>query len=92
MYFIASMVHELMKICLRNSLTYGNPSDETFVSQLFVLTHNDAFFRLIFHGVIDNYERVSIFQVEKKNNISTIKVCEEKKANFSPVKHVYATL
>lgn len=47
MYFIASMVHELMTVCLRNALTYGNLSDETFVSQLFVLTHNDAFFRLI---------------------------------------------
>lgn len=99
MFMIASLVSELMQNCINFYRVEPQHINEAYIAQLFVFTHNDAFYRLIAGRVLHEFACVSVFLVTKRNNQSTVKACirevENERTsdeNYSPVKSTYATL
>lgn len=99
MFMIASLVNELMQNCINFYRVEPQHVSEAYIAQLFIFTHNDAFYRLITGRVLHEFACVSVFLVTKRNNQSKVKACirevegaRTNDENYSPVKSTYATL
>ena len=100
-FIISFLIRHLVEVC-KNAISY-NPSDnlDKHVKQLFILTHNSFFYNEIAPVYINDYEYANFYEINKKNNISSIKLGEsilnkgevnEKHVNYIPKLGTYATL
>lgn len=101
LFIVSTLVREMIEICYNNveyreTLVNGN-----FIKQIFILTHNVYFHREVTYNQLsrERYPWVSLFVVNKKGNISSIKPCVRSNPmipseieNFNPVQNTYAAL
>ena len=99
MFMIASLIIELMQNCINFYRVQPQPVPKAFISQMFVFTHNYAFYRLIAGRVLHEFKCVSVYLAGKHNNelmvsayAREIESEQSKEENYSPVKSSYATL
>lgn len=100
LFLVSSLVRELIEICYNNV----NLEDRTFkgdeVAQIFILTHNTYFHREITYNQIGRFDFVSYFLVQKRNNVSTVRLCTKENRdtvppmieNYNPVQNSYKAL
>ena len=99
LFIVGTLVREMVEVC-HNSADYrDNRAEGHYIQQIFVLTHNVYFHREITYNQTPRYDCVSFFVIRKASNISTIKLCERRKAeaptqmeNYNPVQNSYAAL
>lgn len=100
LFLVSSLVRELIEICYNNV----NLGERTFkgdeVAQIFILTHNTYFHREITYNQIGRFDFVSYFLVQKRNNVSTVRLCTKENRdtvpptieNYNPVQNSYKAL
>ena len=95
--FVAALVRSLIQKCLDR---YRCGAEDSHILQIFCLTHNPIFFRLISDGHIPDYAHCAYYEVRKDDrNITEIIPCVEKEnvigtetVNRSPVSDEYQGL
>lgn len=99
LFIVSAMVRDMINSCL-NNVEFLNPEIQgNYIKQIFILTHNAYFHREITYNQIDYYNMVSFYMIYKSDNISTVKLCEEKAKevsrkdrNINPVQNAYTAL
>lgn len=99
LFIVSAEIRKLVSICRNNADNRRNLTDENFIKQIFIFTHNALFQREVSYEYANEYDYVSFYLVSKKNNCSDIKLCEQlnpncptHRMNVNPVKNSYATL
>lgn len=99
LFIVSAMVRDMINIC-HNNVEYLNLEIQgNYIKQIFILTHNAYFHREITYNQVDYYDMVSFYMIHKSDNISTVKLCEEKAKevsqkdrNINPVQNAYTAL
>ena len=99
MFLVSALVRELIEIC-NNNTEYRNVQVKgNYIKQIFILTHNAYFHKVITCNQIDRFRSVNFYMVDKMNNISTVTHCIDYSkesagdlVNINPVKNSYAAL
>lgn len=96
LFFVASLIKELIGICANNYEPDTGTTRDDYIKQFFLLTHNPFFFRQIADKWLNPYEHVTFYSVTKSNNVSKIRVCQVQSKttpvdymNDLPVKNAY---
>ena len=102
LFIVSTLVREMIEVCHNNVRL---PDDwqvpGNYIKQLFILTHNAYFHKVITYNKVPCYDCVSFFVVKKAANVSSVSLCEKKKYKFerdnemenhNPVKNSYAAL
>lgn len=99
LFIVSAEIRKLVSICRNNADNRRNLTDDNFIKQIFIFTHNALFQREVSYEYENEYNYVSFYLVSKKNNQSDIKPCEQTnpncpthRMNVNPVKNSYATL
>lgn len=99
LFIVSAEIRKLVSICRNNADNRRNLTDDNFIKQIFIFTHNAFFQREVSYEYANEYDYVSFYQVSKKNNQSDVKLCEKQNPNcpthmmnVNPVKNSYATL
>jgi wobble nucleotide-excising tRNase len=101
LFIVSTLVREMIEVCHNNLRLppWQVPGD--YIKQLFILTHNAYFHKVITYNKVPHYNCVSFFVVKKTANASSVSLCEKKKYPFerdtemenqNPVKNSYAAL
>ncbi|GHV05333.1 hypothetical protein FACS1894217_02030 [Clostridia bacterium] len=78
LFIVSTLVREMIEVCHNNMRYEGRPVPGDHIKQLFVLTHNAYFHKVITYNKVPHYECVSFFVVKKAGNVSTINLCEKR--------------
>ncbi len=103
LFITSSLVRRLINCCHDTHSSFVRQkgeleTHEKFIEQIFILTHNAYFHNEVTNGLVNDYEGVSLFIVRKRDNKSSVELCERdskvfgQKENCSPVKNTYASL
>ena len=101
LFIVSSLVRELIGICFNNGKPERKKEDDTFIKQIFILTHNAFFHKEISYDKIRYFHCVNFYLIDKKNNNSTITCCTRKdphakepaiEHNYTPVHNAYSSL
>lgn len=99
LFIVVALVRELVNITLNNWEPTRDESRRDHIKQIFVLTHNAYFFKEATYNQVGNFPHVSYYLIQKRDNQSTIQLCERYRAdapaikeNYTPVTNAYAAL
>lgn len=101
LFIVSTLVREMIEVCHNNvRLPEYRQVQGEYIKQLFILTHNAYFHKVITYNKVPFYDCVSFFVVKKAANISSLSLCEKKyqferdteMENQNPVKNSYAAL
>lgn len=99
LFIVSAEIRKLVSICRNNADNRRNLTDDNFIKQIFIFTHNAFFQREVSYEYENEYNYVSFYLISKKNNQSDVKLCEKQNPNcpthmmnVNPVKNSYATL
>jgi len=99
MFLVSALVRELIEICNNNTEYRHIQVKGNYIKQIFILTHNAYFHKVITCNQIDRFKSVNFYMVDKMNNISTVTHCIDYSkesagdlVNVNPVKNSYAAL
>ncbi len=98
-FIISALVREMIEICHNNINSQGEKSQDNYIKQIFILTHNAYFHKEISYNQVQRYRDVSFFMIRKINNVSDVYICtrQSKKIlgeqeNYNPVSDFYTAL
>ena len=70
-----------------------------YIEQIFILTHNAYFHQQVVYDQVGRYRYVSLYKINKKNNVSSVELCvtpasriSERDGNYNPVHGSYHAL
>jgi wobble nucleotide-excising tRNase len=103
LFIVSTLVREMIEVCHNNDKYEGRKVQGEYIKQLFVLTHNAYFHKVITYNksAHQDYPCVSFFMVKKASNVSTVTLCQKKATDFekdttmvnvNPVQNSYAAL
>jgi wobble nucleotide-excising tRNase len=101
LFIVSTLVREMVEVCHNNMRLQPWQVPGDYIKQLFILTHNAYFHKVITYNKVPFYNCVSFFVVKKAGNVSGVSLCEKKKYPFerdeemenqNPVKNSYAAL
>lgn len=99
LFIVSALIREMIGVCSNNVRLEDHEYKGTYIQQMFILTHNAFFHREITYNQVQHYRYVTLFKINKKNNISTVEKCvipstkiSEKDRNYNPVQNSYASL
>ena len=99
LFIVSTLVRQMIEVCRNNADNRNRMTDENFIKQIFILTHNAYFHREIVYGYVSKYEYASFYLIRKLNTKSSIKLCDDvnpniptERVNVNPVKNSYAAL
>ncbi len=97
--FVSGEVRRMAEQCLAGADTAGSGASGGNLRQMFVLTHDRAFFREVTAPYGGEYDLVSFYLLGKKDNRSSVRLCETRttgraasRVNVNPVKDPYTAL
>lgn len=100
LFIVSAIIREMISICFNN----GSASKQDvprYIKQIFILTHNAFFHKEVSYNRLKYYHCVNFYLIQKKRNVSTVKLCVKRdvnsdtpaiEKNFTPVRDAYATL
>ena len=100
LFIISAIIREMISICFNNGSASKQDSPR-YIKQFFILTHNAFFHKEVSYNRLKYYHCVNFYLIQKKRNVSTIKLCVKQdinsdtpaiEKNFTPVRDAYATL
>ena len=102
LFIVSSLIREMISVCANVADPVENENPEftgKYIEQIFILTHNAYFHQQVTYDQIRKYRYVSLFKINKKNNVSTVELCvipagriSERDRNFDPVQGSYHAL
>lgn len=99
LFIVSTLVRQLIEICRNNADNRNSATQDNFIKQIFILTHNAYFHRAVAYRYLPKYEYVSFYLIRKRNSRSMIKLCDAvnpneptARINVNPVKNSYAAL
>ena len=100
LFLVSSLVRELIEICYNNVNLETRTFKGNEIEQIYILTHNTYFHREITYNQTGRFDFVSFFLVQKRSNVSTVRLCvKENKSfvpprleNYNPVQNSYKAL
>ena len=94
---VSTLVEDMIKICLNNA--YPNENGDSYIKQIFILTHNREFHYLITRKYENAFRTVNFYQVTKHNNQSRVSLSAHideyvpgRSHNINPVCDKYSDL
>lgn len=98
-FLVSSLVREMIEVC-NNNVNYGERGVQgDYIKQLFVMTHNAYFHKVITYNQVSRYQSVNFYLVDKLDNTSSVTLCWDYSktsagdmVNINPVKNSYAAL
>ena len=98
-FLVSALVREMIEVCNNNVEYRDQQIAGDYIKQLFVMTHNAYFHKVITYNQVNRYKSVNFYLVDKLDNISSVTLCEDysttsagDKVNVNPVKNSYAAL
>ena len=101
LFIVSALTREMIEIC-RNNAASNPTSENDYIKQIFVLTHNSYFHNDVTANMVKYWEYVSFFKIEKANNRSEVIPCIEdilafdssliSQKNIDPVQNGYHAL
>lgn len=102
LFIVGSLVREMIGICsnVADPVENENPLFAgRYIEQIFILTHNAYFHQQVVYDQVGRYRYVSLYKINKKNNVSTVELCvtpasriNERDRNYDPVQGSYHAL
>ena len=99
MFIVSSLIRNMIEVCRNNADTQGSELKGNYIKQIFILTHNAFFHQEITYKYICQYQYVSLYLIQKRNNRSSIELCQTKNPkaptewiNKNPVHDAYTAL
>jgi wobble nucleotide-excising tRNase len=102
LFIVGSLVREMIGICANVADPVENVNPifvGRYIEQIFILTHNAYFHQQVAYDQVGRYRYVSLYKINKKNNVSTVELCvtpagriSERDRNFDPVQGPYHAL
>lgn len=98
LFIVSSMVREMISVCHNNIEVPYPDITGSYIKQIFILTHNAYFHREVTYNMVDCYDCVTFYMVQKTDNRSSITPCIEKAKelsdyrNVNPVQSAYTAL
>lgn len=93
MFIVSSLIRKITDICCCNT------RQKNYIRQMFVLTHNADFYREITYNQDKYYNSISLYVINKTDNISKINLCvrqnqsvPSEQENYNPVRSAYDSL
>lgn len=80
LFIVSAPVREKIGVCGNVAIpTEEHPEFQgSYIEQIFILTHNAFFHREVTYDQVQNYSYVTLFKINKRNNISTVEPCVRK--------------
>lgn len=100
LFIVSAIIREMISICFNNG-TASKQDAPRYIKQIFVLTHNAFFHKEVSYNRLKYYHCVNFYLIQKKRNVSTIKLCVKQdinsdtpaiEKNYTPVRDAYAAL
>ena len=98
-HIVASLTRRLIDECANLPDPQSSGEKDSYIQQIFILTHNPYFMDAVSRPRLKNYRYVALFKLTKKDNQSSIEPCicrSETLAtefeNYSPVMNSYAAM
>lgn len=93
LFIVSSLIRNMINSCTKNAV---NLVSESKIKQMFILTHNERFYREISYRQVNCYDLSSFYVIRKWDNASSVSLCERKNGemmeNYNPVSDAYSTL
>lgn len=100
LFIVSAIIREMISICFNNG-SASKQDAPRYIKQIFVLTHNAFFHKEVSYNRLKYYHCVNFYLIQKKRNVSTVKLCVKQdvnsdtpaiEKNFTPVRDAYAAL
>lgn len=102
LFIVGSLVREMIGICanVADPVENENPIFAgRCIEQIFILMHNAYFHQQVVYDQVGRYRYVSLYKINKKNNVSSVELCvtpasriSERDRNYDPVQGSYHAL
>ncbi|WP_311777489.1 AAA family ATPase [Trueperella abortisuis] len=98
-HIVASLTRRLIDECANLPDPQRSGEKDSYIQQIFILTHNPYFMDVVSRPRLKNYRYVALFKLTKRENQSSIEPCIRRSAtlatefeNYSPVMNSYAAM
>lgn len=100
LFIVSAIIREMVSICFNNG-SASKQDAPRYIKQIFILTHNAFFHKEVSYNRLKYYHCVNFYLIQKKRNVSTIKLCVKRdinsdspaiEKNYTPVRDAYAAL
>lgn len=99
MFVVSSLIRNMIEVCRNNADGQDPELQGKYIQQIFILTHNAFFHQEITYKYVSQYQYVSLYLIQKRNNRSSVELCQTKNPkaptewiNQNPVHDAYTAL